>query len=796
MARISAQPKQRRGDGPRPHPLTKVKRKADKRERIQDAARRLVVEGGFRAATMVEVAASAGVATGTIYRYFPSKADLCIELFRRAAGREIAVMNAIAAQPGPPAQRLDEAILTLARRALRSGRLAYALIAEPVDPPVAAERLVFRRAYAAVFARILTEGITAHAFPPQDVAVTAACLVGALAEALVGPLARPYPARDPAVEEPLLQAILDFCRASVRRHPAHPSFSAVPLHPEGKSMSKADPTDSGAVIGSSDNATHEIFNQPPPLENYNLFSGDRALAEALVREGAGWARAELTEFGARLGQAETIEAGRLANRHPPEFEPFDRFGRRIDKVSFHPAWHEMLGLSMSQGLHSSPWAEPKPGAHVARAAGVILATQIEAGIQCPVTMTYGSVAALRHQPEIAAEWLPRIFSRRYDRRFVPAGEKTAVLLGMGMTEKQGGSDLRTNTTRAVPAGVGGPGGEYRITGHKWFFSAPMCDAFLVLAQAPGGLSCFLMPRFTPDGLLNGIRIQRLKDKVGNKSNASSEVEFVQAYARLIGEEGRGIPTIIEMGTYTRLDCVLGTTALMRQAVAQATHHARHRTAFQKPLSDQPLMTGVLADLAVECEAAIALAMRLARAFDRQDDESESALRRLLTPAAKYWVCKRGPVLAAEAMEVLGGNGYVEESVMGRLYREMPVNSIWEGSGNIMCLDVLRAIARKPQALEVYFAEIGAARGGDKRLDRAIADLEKRFAGGEADEAQARHLVERMVLALQGAILVRHGDAAVADAFCASRLEGDRGGAFGTMPRGLDTHAIVERALAA
>ena len=538
--------------------------------------------------------------------------------------------------------------------------------------------------------------------------------------------------------------------------------------------------------------THEVTNQPPPLVDINLFEGDRALSEAVAREGGEWALGELSAFGARLGSAETFELGRLANAYPPVLRTFDRYGRRIDEVEFHPAYHELMALAVGQGLHTGPWADPRSGAHVARAAGVIMMCQVEAGVQCPTTMTYGAVPALRREAALAAEWLPRLYSRRYDRRLRPAAEKTGVMMGMGMTEKQGGSDLRSNTTRAVPDGAGA----YTIIGHKWFFSAPMCDAFLILAQAPAGLSCFFLPRFLPDGTRNAIHIQRLKDKLGNKSNASSEVEFHGATAWLVGAEGRGVPTIIEMGNYTRLDCALGSTGLLRQAVAQAVHHAAHRSAFQKRLIDQPLMTNVLADLAVESEAATALVMRLARAYDRQDDPQETAFRRLITPAAKYWVCKRGPFAAAEAMEVLGGNGYVEEGMLARLYREMPLNSIWEGSGNVMCLDVLRAAGKTPDSLDILFEEIGQAAGADRQLDAHVTALKDRLRREGAAESQARRLVEAMILALQGALLVRHGDPAVADAFCAARLAGDHGGAFGTLPEGSDLRRIAERALPA
>ena len=539
-------------------------------------------------------------------------------------------------------------------------------------------------------------------------------------------------------------------------------------------------------------ATHEVLNQPPPLVDYDLFGSDRALQEGVAREGADWARERLAGFGRTLGRAETIDWGFQANRNPPVLQSFDRYGRRRDAVEFHPAWHSLMTLAVGEGVHTGPWAEPRPGAHVARAAQVYMQCQIEAGVQCPITMTYGVVPALSRQADIAKDWLPRLFSRRYDGRFLPASEKTGALMGMGMTEKQGGSDLRSNSTRAAPVSGGGPGQAYRLTGHKWFVSAPMCDAFLVLAQAPKGISCFFLPRWTPDGALNALRLQRLKDKLGNRSNASSEVEFQGATGFLVGEEGRGIPSIIEMATYTRLDCAVAGAGLMRQALAQAAHHARHRTAFQRHLVDQPLMANVLADLALECEAATALGLRMARAFDRQDDPAETAFRRLVTPAAKYWVCKRSITFAGEAMEVLGGNGYVEESMMPRLYREVPVNSIWEGSGNVMCLDVLRALMRTPEAGEALRAELAAARGGDKRLDRCAAELEAALAA-RPEEGAARRLAEMMVLALQAALLVRFAPPVVADAFCASRLDGDHGGCFGTLPAGADCRAIIDRA---
>lgn len=531
----------------------------------------------------------------------------------------------------------------------------------------------------------------------------------------------------------------------------------------------------------------EVQNQPPPLDPYNLFASDTVLREAVRREGAGWAQDDLKALGATLGKPETIQLGFDANRFPPQLRTLDRFGHRLDEVDFHPAWHELLRLALDAGLHSSPWARPQAGAHVARAAGTYMLGQIESGVYCPLAMTYGSVPTLKHAPSIAEEWLPRIYSREYDRRFRPARLKTAVLLGMGMTENQGGSDLRTNSTRAQPSADE----SYRLYGHKWFMSAPMCDAFLVLAQAPKGLSCFLMPRWTPDGERNAIQIVRLKDKLGNRSNASSEVEFGGAYAQLVGEEGRGIPNIIEMGNYTRLDCCIGSSGLMRQAVAQSVHHARYRTAFQKKLIDQPLMTNVLADLALESEAATVLTMWLARAYD-ETSEAAQIIRRVVTPAGKFWICKRTPFLIYEAMEVLGGSGYIEECIMPRLYREAPVNSIWEGSGNIMCLDVLRAIERTPRATEVLRDEIDSIK--DPRLKKFLDRFETRILGRDRkDESQARALVRDLVLSLQAALLIKHAPSGVADAFCASRLEGEGGSVFGALPGGLDLRGIAERA---
>ncbi|HKV08029.1 MAG TPA: isovaleryl-CoA dehydrogenase [Thermoanaerobaculia bacterium] len=536
-------------------------------------------------------------------------------------------------------------------------------------------------------------------------------------------------------------------------------------------------------------ATHTIFNQVPPFEEVNLFTADRALGEALRREGAAWAEDQTRAFGEIVGRPETIAWGYQANEHPPMLRTHDRAGHRIDEVEFHPAWHELMRLAVEHGLHSLPWRTPRPGAHVARAALFRLLAEVEAGVGCPLSMTYSALPALRHEPGLAAEWEPRITSLAYDPRLIPSWEKAGALCGMAMTEKQGGSDVRANTTAARPLEAEG---EYELTGHKWFCSAPMCDAFLVLAQAPGGLSCFLLPRFTPDGERNRIHLQRLKDKLGNRSNASSEIELHAAWARLVGEEGRGVPTILEMVNHTRLDCVIGSTASQRMGTARAIHHAAHRSAFGRLLADQPLMRNVLADLAIESEAATVAMMRLARAYDT---EAEAPFRRLATAVLKYWICKRAPVHAAEALECLGGNGYVEEWGMARIYRESPLNSIWEGSGNVQCLDVLRAIQKTPEWIAALLAEIEEAQGADARLDAAVASL-KRDLGAPGDpETQARRFVERLALALQGSLLVRHSPTPVADAFCASRLGGDGGRAFGTLPAGTDFGGILERALA-
>jgi putative acyl-CoA dehydrogenase len=536
----------------------------------------------------------------------------------------------------------------------------------------------------------------------------------------------------------------------------------------------------------------EVLNQSAELVDYNLFSTHSALADALVREGAGADGAALTKLGAELGTVTMFTLGATANRHPPRLHAFDRFGARRDEVEFHPAWHELMRRLVGAGLHTGPWAQPRPGAHVARAAGYMLWAEVENGTQCPATMSYGAYPALVQQPADFAAWLALLRSRDYDERFVPAADKRGALLGMGMTERQGGSDVRSNTTRALPVAGGGPGREYRLTGHKWFFSAPMCDAFLVLAQAPAGLSCFLVPRFLPDRSVNRMQLLRLKDKTGNRSNASSEVEFDAAYGLLVGEEGRGIPAILEMGVYTRLDNAIGSAGLMRQCVAQAIHHARGRRAFGRVLAEQPLMRNVLADLSLECEAAVVLTLRLARAFDARTDEAATLLRRLLTPVVKYWVCKRAPTVCAEAMEVLGGNGYIEDGPIARRFRESPLNSIWEGSGNIMCLDVLRALAREPRTLEALEELLAPARGRDQRYDQYLAALQRELGATADEELRARDLTQRIALAVQAALLLVHGPASSCEAFLASRLAAGPPAAFGTLPRVSDFDALTAR----
>ncbi|MEU7322740.1 acyl-CoA dehydrogenase family protein [Streptomyces griseoviridis] len=536
--------------------------------------------------------------------------------------------------------------------------------------------------------------------------------------------------------------------------------------------------------------THDVTNQPPPLTPYDA-SEDAALLEGVRREGAGWAEAEVRALGLRAGGAEAREWGELANEHAPVLRTHDRYGHRVDEVDFHPSWHRLMEVAVGAGLAGAPWADERPGAHVARTAGGLVWGHTEAGHGCPTSMTYAAVPALRAQPDLAKVYEPLLTSRVYEPGLTVPTDKRGLLAGMGMTEKQGGSDVRTNTTAATPTAEPGV---YTLRGHKWFTSAPMCDVFLVLAQAPDGLSCFLVPRVLPDGTRNPFRIQRLKDKLGNRSNASSEPEFDGTVAWLVGPEGRGVKTIIEMVNCTRLDCVMASATLMRASFLEAGHHATHRRAFGARLSEQPLMRNVLADLALESEAATTLTLRLAGAADRavRGDAREAAFRRIATAVGKYWVTKRGPAFTAEALECLGGNGYVEESGMPRHYREAPLLSIWEGSGNVNALDVLRALRRDSGTAQALFDELALATGADGRLDTAVRGLRDLLATGS--EAGARRLVERIALVLQASLLVRHAPPAVADAFCATRLAGDWGHAFGTLPYGADLTAILDRAL--
>ncbi|MDM4722198.1 acyl-CoA dehydrogenase family protein [Micromonospora sp. WMMA1363] len=535
--------------------------------------------------------------------------------------------------------------------------------------------------------------------------------------------------------------------------------------------------------------THEVFNQVPPLIGYDA-ADDPALLEGLAREGAGWAAGELHDLGRLGGGPEATEHGRLANEHPPVLRTHDRYGHRVDEVEFHPSWHELMRAAVTHGLHAAPWADDRAGAHVARAAK-FYTWRPDAGHGCPISMTYAVVPALRHAPELAARYEPLLTAPVYDPGLRAPLGKRGLLAGMSMTEKQGGSDVRANTTTARPE----PDGSYRLVGHKWFTSAPMCDVFLTLAQAPGGLTCFLVPRVLPDDTRNPMHLMRLKDKLGNRSNASSEIEYEHAVAWRVGDEGRGVRTIIDMVNLTRLDCLIGAAAGMRQGVLTAVHHAAHRQAFGRYLVDQPLMRNVLADLAVESEAATILMLRLAGATDRsaRGDADETAFKRLAVAVGKYWVCKRWPGHAAEALECLGGNGYVEESGMPRLFRESPLNGIWEGSGNVAALDVLRALTREPQVLAAFEAEVATAAGADPRLDAAVRRLRGDLAEESAVELRARRTVERLALVLQGSLLVRHGHPAVADAFCASRLGGEHGYAYGTLPGGVDLAAIIGRA---
>lgn len=539
--------------------------------------------------------------------------------------------------------------------------------------------------------------------------------------------------------------------------------------------------------------THEVENVSRELQDYNLFSEDRALQEAVTREGASWATPALTAFGELTGKAEYLELGFLANRYTPEFDTHDRFGHRVDLVRYHPAYHTLMQTSIEHGLHASPWTEPKAGAHVARAAHSYMQSQVEAGHGCPITMTFAAIPSIRTTPELAKYWEPKITSRVYDPRNIPDRQKQGVTIGMGMTEKQGGSDVRANTTRAYPVAARGPGEVYELVGHKFFLSAPMCDAFLVLAQTEAGLGCFLVPRWRPDGSKNPLQVLRLKKKLSNASNASSEVEFRGAMGWLVGEEGRGVRTIIEMVSLTRFDCMIGSAATMRMAASQALHHTAIRSAFGRVLNQQPLMRNVLADLAIESEAALVTGMRMARALDSLDNEHEALLMRLGVAVGKYWICKRTPNFTYEAMECIGGSGVMEDSMMPRLYREGPVNAIWEGSGNVQCLDVLRAMQKTPAVMDAFFAELARAKGGNSHLDRHIRALKQEFADRSDLEYRARDVVDRMALALQGALLVQHGPVAVADGFCVSRLASAGHHNYGALPRGVDCEGIIRRA---
>lgn len=551
-------------------------------------------------------------------------------------------------------------------------------------------------------------------------------------------------------------------------------------------------------------ATHAVFNQAKPLLDYNMFESDALLQDLIKRYGADWAEDRLKGFGLFAGSAFGIGSAIEANTYPPVLKTHSRFGERIDQVDFHPSYHHLMSASIKAGAHSLPWTDPREGAHVARAALLYMAFQNEAGHCCPVSMTYSAIPALRKQPEIAAVWEPLITSNAYDSRFLPYFQKTGVTIGMGMTEKQGGSDVRANTTKAVPVGAAGPGKEYFLTGHKWFCSAPMSDAFLILAQTEKGPSCFLVPRFKPTGEKNAIFIQRLKDKLGNKSNASSEIELENALGFLIGDEGRGVPTIIEMVNHTRLDCIIGSAALMRQSLLQAMHHCHHRSAFGKLLSEQPLMVNVLADLVLESEAATRLMMRVASSYDKAETSTKEAqFKRIVSAIAKYWVCKRAPMAVAEALECFGGNGYVEEGPMPRLFRESPLLGIWEGSGNVICLDVLRAVSTNPNTLDAVVDELDSALGRNRRYDMFVASVKHDIkalktkpatkSAAASLEKTARRFVERLALALQASLMLRDASEESAKAFVASRLTNAGGYAFGTLPAKVDAKQIVDNA---
>jgi len=538
--------------------------------------------------------------------------------------------------------------------------------------------------------------------------------------------------------------------------------------------------------------THTVANVVPELRDYNVYSTDIPLQEAVRRAGAEGYESRLIEYGARLGSEKTQTMAEAANRFKPELQVFDRQGRRIDRVEYHPGWHGMMRMLREHNLVSLPFSDPHTGAWAAYAAGFSMHGQIEAGSQCPNSMTFASIPVLQKEPALFSRLSAGLFSRTYDARDIPLEQKASLLIGMGVTEKQGGSDVRANSTIAAPLGAGGRGGEYELTGHKWFFSAPMCDAHLVVARTPDGLSCFFVPRFRPDGSKNPVHIQRLKDKVGNQSNASGEVEFQGAWGRMVGEAGRGIPTIIEMATYTRLNCVMGSAGLIRQGLVQAIHHARERSAFGKRLADQPLMRNVLIDMALESEASTLLMMWLTEAYARADTLS-CAVRRIVTPAAKLWVAKRSIELSAEAMEVIGGNGYMHDCPTGRLYREAPVISIWEGSGNLMALDMLRAINREPDMLHALLDDLEQVCGGDIRLQPSLAALREALPPGDEGEARARRYAQQLVLMIQARLMREHAPEASADAFIASRFDGEWGKMVGALPSIAQHAAILERA---
>lgn len=540
--------------------------------------------------------------------------------------------------------------------------------------------------------------------------------------------------------------------------------------------------------------THSVTNVSSELVNFNLYASDTALKEAVQREGAGWAQADLQAFGAMVGKAEYLELGHLANKYKPELDTHDRFGNRVDVVRYHPAYHQLMDSALSNGLASSPWTDPKAGAHVARAAKTIMQSQVEAGHGCPVTMTFAAIPAIRHQPDLAAIWEPKILANAYDARNVPSEQKRAVTIGMGMTEKQGGSDVRANTTFATPVNEAVGGQLYKIVGHKWFLSAPMCDAFLILAQTGNGVSCFLLPRWLPDGSKNALNVIRLKNKMGNVSNASSEVEFRGALGWLVGEEGRGVRTIIDMVSLTRFDCLNGSAAIMRMGLAQVIHHCQQRAAFGDKLIDKPLMQNLLADMALEYEGAVAFGMRMARALDeRGSNEHEELLCRVGTAVGKYWVCKRAPNHSYEAMECIGGSGVMEDSIMPRLYREAVINTIWEGSGNVQCLDVLRAMAKTPASIHSFIGEMELAKGANRHFDQYLQQLKSEFTDLSSLEYRARGVVDQLAVAFQASLLLQHAPHAVSDAFCASRLAQQGYHNYGALPRGVNVAAIIDRA---